>query len=121
MSMDSLVGIERVICGMERRLLLGGNEMGSLRTEHAGVTAILLVLYALRIRYGSSLLPIILWLDNAEVLDRATKKNVGVIMKKHLVLGYDLWQAMTMGSLQKRIKTPLIWEKVGFAYRGKYI
>ena len=47
MSKDSLVGTERVMYGMDQRLLLRGDEMASIRADHAGVIGILLVLYAL--------------------------------------------------------------------------
>lgn len=37
---------------------VGVDEMVSLRAEHAGAIGILLVLYALQIRHGASLLPV---------------------------------------------------------------
>ena len=84
--------------------------MASLRTEHAGAIGILLVLQALQIRFGPSSFPVTIWIDNAEVLDRAKNRKVGDNIKDHLVLDYDLWQAMN--SLQALIHTPIRWEKV---------
>ena len=46
-------------------------EMASLRTELGGAMGVLLVVYALQIQRGASLLPVTIWLDNAEVLERA--------------------------------------------------
>ena len=46
-------------------------EMSSLHAELRGAIDILLVLYALQIQKGSSLLPVKIWIDNAELLERA--------------------------------------------------
>ena len=80
-------------------------EMASLRAELGGAICILLVLYALQIQRGASTNPITIWIDNAEVLERAIKPTTHNNMKQHLVLDYDLWQVMI--SLQERIITPL--------------
>ena len=58
-----------------------------------------------------------IWIDNAEVLDRAQKWEAGDNIKDHLVLDYDLWQ--TMMNIQKLISIPLKWEKVDSHIEGK--
>ena len=95
----------------------GVNEMAFLRSEHTGEIGILLVLYALQVRHGSSLLHVTKCIDNVEVLDRAKNNEVGENIKQHLVLDYDLWQAMD--SLQALIHTPLKWEKVDSHIEGE--
>ena len=95
----------------------GVNEMASLRSKHAGAIGIILVRYALQVRHGVSLLPVTIWIDNTEVLDRTKKNEVGDNINQHLVLDYDLWQAMD--SLQASIHTPLKWEKVDSHIEGK--
>ena len=78
---------------------------------------VLLVLCALQIQRGVSLLPVTIWLDNAEVLERANNPIWDANVKKHLVLDYDLWQAMA--GFQELITTPLKWEKVDSHIEGR--
>ena len=97
--------IEGAVWGGAGITLGGLNEMVSLRAEHAGAIGILLVLYALQVRYGPSTSPVTIWIDNAEVLDRAIEREAGDNIKDHLVLDYDLWQVMH--NLQTLVNTPL--------------
>ena len=60
--------------------LIPGNveEMASLRAELGGAIGILLVIYALQVQRGASTRPILIWIDNAEVLERARNPVVGL-------------------------------------------
>ena len=49
-------------------------------------------------------------IDNAEVLSRGRRKEVGTNLKDHGVLDYDLWKEMIM--LQRKIKIPIKWDTV---------
>lgn len=49
------------------------------------------MIYAIQVQRGVSLHPITIWIDNAEVLERANNPKVGENIKNHLVLDYDLW------------------------------
>ena len=91
--------------------------MASLRAELGGAIGILLVIYALQVQRGVSDQMITIWIDNAEVLDRAQKWEAGDNIKDHLVLDYDLWQSLM--SIQKLIHIPLKWEKVDSHIEGK--
>ena len=91
--------------------------MSSLRAELGGAIGILLVLYTIQVQRGPSTLTVTIWIDNAEVLERAKAREVGENINKYLVLDYDLWQAMT--SMQALISTPLTWEKVDSHIEGK--
>ena len=56
-----------------------------------------MIIYALQIyRVGcvESLLPITIWIDNAEVLAWARSSIVSDIYSNYLVLDYDIWRVM---------------------------
>ena len=89
------------------------SEMLSLRTEHAGALAILLVLYAFQAHIGPDIVKadeIIIWLDNTKVLSWARRTGRGENIKELLVLDYDLWAEME--ALQKQLHFPIQWKKV---------
>ena len=93
------------------------DEMASLRVELGGAIGLLLVIYALQIQRGASTYPILIWIDNAEVLERARNPAVGDNIKNHMVLDYDLWRVMV--GLIELIQTPIQWEKVNSHIEGK--
>ena len=89
------------------------SEMSSLRCEHAGALAVLLVLYAFQLYLGQDTVQsvdVVIWLDNAEVLRRAQRSRRGKKIKDALVLDYDLWAEME--DLQRRLTFNIHWEKV---------
>ena len=89
------------------------SEMSSLRCEHAGALAVLLVLYAFQLYLGQDTVQsvdVVIWLDNAEVLRRAQRSIRGKKIKDALVLDYDLWAEME--DLQRRLTFNIHWEKV---------
>ena len=60
-----------------------------LRAEHGEAIAVLLVLYALQIYMGLENMvkkEVSIWIDNAEVLSRGRRKEVGTSLKDHGVL-----------------------------------
>lgn len=85
-------------------------EMASLRTELGWAVGALLVIYALHVHRGASTRPTLVWIGNAEVLERSKNSWVGNTLKTHMVLDYDIWRAMT--SIRALIIAPLKWEKL---------
>ena len=69
------------------------SEISSLRTEHGGALAILLVLQALQIHFPSHALPSVLdiWVDNSEVVRRGKIPLPKLGIKQQLTLHHDLW------------------------------
>ena len=62
------------------------SEMSSLRCEHAGALAVLLVLYAFQLYLGQDTVQsvdVVIWLDNAEVLRRAQRSIRGKRLRMH--------------------------------------
>ena len=78
--------------------------MASLSAELGSAIEILLVLYTIQAQRGAFSLPVTMWIDNAEVLERANNTTVGDNIKNNTVFNYDSWQAMT--SLQMLISIP---------------
>ena len=98
-----------------RAAMTPGNssEMSSLRCEHAGAMAILLVLYTFQVYLGEDTvqdMDVSIWLDNAEVLHRAQRSSRCEKTKDVLVLDFDLWAEME--ALAGRLKFNIHWEKV---------
>jgi hypothetical protein len=98
-----------------RAAMTPGNssEMSSLRCEHAGAMAILLVLYIFQVYLGEDTvqdMDVSIWLDNAEVLRRAQRSSRCEKTKDVLVLDFDLWAEME--ALVGRLKFNIHWEKV---------
>ena len=83
--------------------------MASQRAEHAGAIAAILLIHVLHQVTGAKF-STTLWIDNAEVIRRATEDNKNRLWKKTLVLDYDLW--MVTRKIQQIIEYPMKWEKV---------
>ena len=65
----------------------------SLRAEHSGSIAILIILHMVTVRWGldESTPPVTIHIDNKEVISRMDAGLPGLSIKAHLVPEYDLW------------------------------
>ena len=83
--------------------------MSSLRAEHGGAIAILLVLYALRVHYPLLSLPptLDIWIDNSEVVRRGKLDTPKLGIKQQLTLDQDLWA--TTQRLLKALPCKIQW------------
>lgn len=111
---NSLVGQKQEVSGGGEALIPGyPQETTSLRAEHNGALAIVLAIQESQIvREGatSSLIPINIWLVNAEVIRRIDKSADANSLNSHLVLDYDMRIETIM--VMKMIQIPIIWSKV---------
>ena len=87
-------------------------EMTSLRTEHGGAIAILLLLQALHIHFPHLPLPpsLDIWIDNSEVVRRGQKHLPKLGIKQQLVLDYDMWA--TTHRLLQALSCKIQWKWV---------
>ena len=101
-----------ITSGMQQSPIWGGAgntcgnhaEMASLRAEHAGAIAVIIILDIIQ-RVIKANFVVQLWVDNAEVIRRMTEENI-----EPLALDYDLYNH-TIQWIQK-IQFQLTWLKV---------
>ena len=86
------------------------SEMSSLRAEHGGALAILLVLYALQLHFPTFPLPanLDIWIDNSEVVRRGKTSLPKMGIKQQLILDHDLWA--TTQRLSQEIQCAIRWK-----------
>ena len=88
------------------------NLLTSLRAEHSGSIAVLILLHMLTVRWGldESTPPVTIHIDNKEKISRMDAGLPGLSIKAHLVPEYDLWAEAI--HLTDTLPFPVSWQWV---------